>query len=256
VTLVLPVKSKVEITVVALAKDVTRGRSRFFVGMAVLIAVIVFVGFSPTFYLRGTFNPDRDLSILLHVHGFASSAWIVLFLLQTVLIVNGSPSLHRRLGWVMAGLAACIVMLMAAAIVEQLRRVPAEPPPPIALALSVFDIIVFSTLVSSAIYLRKRADWHKRLLLSATILLLGAPMVRIVVLFGVHDIPKIMLLWPVMTDLVFVPCFICDFLTRRKVHPAYLVGLGLIMLDQIAQPTVLALPAWTNLANALQRLVI
>jgi hypothetical protein len=225
------------------------------VAMAVLIAVIVFVGFSPTFYLRSTFNPDKSLSIFLHVHGFALSAWIVLFLVQTLLIVNGSPGLHRRVGWVMAGLAACIVMLMSAAIVEQLRRVPPEPPPPIALALGVFDIIVFATLVSSAIYLRKRADWHKRLLLSATILLLGAPMVRIVVLFGVDDILKIMLLCPVITDLVFVPCFIYDFLTRRRVHPAYLVGLGLITMDQIAQPTVLALPAWTRLANALQRLV-
>jgi hypothetical protein len=241
--------------VIAVAGDVARGRSRFFVAMAVLVVAIVFVGFSPTFYLRGTFNPDKDLSILLHVHGFALSAWIVLFLVQTLLIVNGSPSLHRRLGWVMAGLAACIAMLMAAAIIEQLRRVPPEPPPPVALALSVFDIIVFSTLVSSAIYLRKRADWHKRLLLSATILLLGAPMVRIVVLLGVHDIFKIMVLWPIMTDLIFVPCFVDDFLTRRKVHPAYFVALGLILMDQIAQPAVLALPAWTNLANALQRLV-
>ena len=240
---------------IAIARDVARGRSRFFAAMAVLIVVIVFVGFLPTFYLRGTFNPDKSLSILLHVHGLALSAWIVLFLVQTLLIVNGSPGLHRRLGWVMAGLAACIVTLMAAAIVEQLRRVPPEPPPPIALALSVFDIIVFSTLVSSAIYLRKRADWHKRLLLSATILLLGAPMVRIVVMFGVHDILKIMIFWPLMTDLVFVPCLIYDFLTRRRVHPAYYVGVGLIMMDQIAQPTVLALPAWTHLANALQRLV-
>jgi hypothetical protein len=33
--------------------------------------------------------------------------------------------------------------------VIQLRRVPREPPPAIALALGVFDIIVVSTLVSS-----------------------------------------------------------------------------------------------------------
>jgi hypothetical protein len=222
--------------------------------MATLVAVIVLIGFSPTFYLRGTFNPQKDLSILLQVHGFALSAWIILFIVQTVLIAKGSPRLHRRLGWVMAGLAVCIVGLMSAAIVEQLRRVPPEPPPPIALALGMFDIIVFSTLVSTAIFLRKRADWHKRLLLSATILLLGAPMVRIVILLGVHDILKVMLLWPLMTDLLFAPCFVYDFRTRRQVHPAYLVGLGLILMDQIAQPTVLALPAWTNFANALQRL--
>jgi hypothetical protein len=241
---------------IAFASDVARGRTRFFVGMAVLIAVVVFVGFAPTFYLRGAFNPHKELSILLHVHGFALSAWIVLFVTQTVLIVNGSPSLHRRLGWVMTGFAACIVVLMSAAIVEQLRRVPPEPPPPVALALGAFDIIVFSTLVSSAILLRKRADWHKRLLLSATILLPGAPITRIVLLLGVHDVTKIMLLAPLLTDLLFVPCFIYDFRSRSRVHPAYLVGLGLVLMDEIVQPTVLALPAWTAFANELRRLVI
>ena len=223
--------------------------------MAAVVAAVVLVGFSPSFYLRSTFNPGKGLSILLHVHGFVLSAWIVLFLVQTILIVRGSPTLHRRLGWVMSGLAACIVVLMSAAIVEQLRRVPPEPPPPVALALGAFDIVVFTTLVSMAIYFRRRPDWHKRLMLSATILLLGAPMVRIVVLFGVRDISKIMLLWPIMTDLLFVACFAYDFATRRKVHPAYFVGLGLVMLDQIGQPTVLSWPAWTNFANALQRLV-
>ena len=78
---------------------------------------------------------------------------------------------------------------------------------------------------------------------------------RIVVLFGVHDILKIMLLAPILIDLLFVPCFIYDFRTRRKVHPAFLVGVGLVMMDQIAQPTVMAWPAWTNFANALRRLV-
>jgi hypothetical protein len=66
--------------------------------MAAAVAVAVFIGFAPTFYLRYRFNPDKGLSILLHVHGFALSAWIVLFLVQTILIARGSPILHRRLG--------------------------------------------------------------------------------------------------------------------------------------------------------------
>ena len=54
-------------------------------------------------------------------------------------------------------------------------------PPPLALALSAFDIAVFAMLVGAAIYLRRQPDWHKRLMLSATILLLGAPMFRFVI---------------------------------------------------------------------------
>jgi hypothetical protein len=236
-------------------KALTRARNPFFLVMAVAIAVTVFVGFSPTFYLRSTFNPDKGLSILLHVHGFALSTWIALFLVQTILIVRGSPTLHRRLGWMMVGLAACIVVLMGAAIVEQLRRTPPSPPAPFALAFAGFDIIVFAVLVGAAIYWRKRPDWHKRLMLSATILLVEAAVVRIVAFHGIHEPRYLQLSQYVSAVFFFVPCFTYDWATRRKIHPANIVGLTLIMMDQIVQPIVLSWPAWTNFANELQRLV-
>jgi len=240
---------------IGVSKDLAKARSPFFVVMAGAVAVTVFVGFAPTFYLRGTFNPDKALSILLHVHGFALSAWIVLFLVQTILIVRGAPTLHRRLGWVMAGLAASIVVLMGAAIVEQMRRVPPIPPPPFALAFGLFDIIVFATLVGGAIYWRKRPDWHKRLMLSATILLVEAAVVRIVAFHGVHQ-PLYLILSQFSSALLFfIPCFAYDWATRRRIHPANIAGLTLIMMDQIIQPIVLSWPAWTTIANALQRLV-
>jgi len=140
----------------------TNARTQFFLAMAVAVTVTVFVGFAPTFYLRSTFVPDKSLSFLLHIHGFALSAWIALFLLQTILIVRRSPTLHRRLGWMMVGLAASIAVLMGAAIVEQLRRVPPTLAAPFALAFGAFDIIVFATLVSWAIFWPRRPDWHKR----------------------------------------------------------------------------------------------
>ncbi len=240
---------------IGVAKDVARARNPFFVVMATAVAATVFVGFSPTFYLRGTFHPDKGLSILLHIHGFALSAWIVLFLVQTIPIVRGSPTLHRRLGWVMVGLAASIVVLMSAAIVEQLRRTPPEPPPPFALAFGGFDIIVFATLVGLAIYWRKRTDWHKRLMLSASILLMEAAAVRIVVFHGVSEPKYLMLSQYCSAFLFFIPCFAYDWATRGRIHRATIVGLALILMDQIAQPMVLSWPPWTHFANALQRLV-
>jgi hypothetical protein len=223
--------------------------------MAIAILVTVALGFGPTFYLRSAFHPHNGLPAVLRVHGFALSAWVFLFLVQTVLIVRGSKTLHRRLGWAMAGLAASIVLLMGAAIVDQLRRVPPPFPAAFALAFGMFDIIVYATLVGWAVHWRKRADWHKRLMLSATILLLGAAVVRIVAFNGIHDPHYFEIAEYSSSILFFIPCFAYDWATRRNIHPANIFGLTLILMDLTIQPLVLAWGPWTDFANAVQRLV-
>ncbi len=178
------------------------------------------------------------------------------FLIQTLLIARGSRRLHQRLGWIGAGIAGAMIMLVTAAVIEQLRRVNGFPPPPLALALSVFDIVVFAGLVGAALYYRKRSDWHKRFMLSATIVLLGAPMFRVVVqAIGLDDITKVSIVSTLLVDAFFLPCFAYDFLTRRKIHPAYLIAFVLIVLDQVTQAIVVSWPPWVSFANVLQRLV-
>jgi uncharacterized membrane protein YozB (DUF420 family) len=228
----------------------------FFVVMASAVIITVFAGFAPTFYLRGSFAQTRPMSVLLHVHGVVFSAWVSFFLLQTLLIERGSRRLHQRLGWIGAGIATAMVILVAAAVVEELRRVNGFPPPPLALALSAFDIIVFAILVGAALYFRKRSDWHKRFMLSATIVLLGAPMFRFVIhLIGRSDMARVSIVSTLLVDAFFLPCFAYDLLTRRKIHPAYLVALMLIVLDRVAQATVVSWTPWINFSQALQRMV-
>lgn len=55
--------------------------------------------------------------------------------------------------------------------------------------------------------------------------------------------------------LFFVPCFVNDWVRRRRIYPANIVGLTPIMMNQMIQPIVLSRPAWTSFANAWQRLV-
>jgi hypothetical protein len=228
----------------------------FFAVMASAVIVTVFAGFAPTFYLRGSFTQTRPMSVLLHIHGIVFSAWVSLFLVQTLLIARGSRRLHQRMGWLGAGIAAAMIILVTAAVIEQLRRVHGFPPPPLALALSAFDIIVFAILVGAALYFRRRSDWHKRFMLSATIVLLGAPMFRAVIHYlGRSDMAKVSIVSTLLVDGFFLPCFAYDLLTRRRIHPAYFVALVLIVLDQVAQATVVSWTPWIDFANALQRLV-
>lgn len=233
------------------------GRRLFFVIMASAVIATVFAGFAPTFYLRGSFTQDRPMSLLLHIHGIVFSAWVTVFLLQTILIARGSRRLHQQFGWVAVGIAAMMVILVVAAMIEQLRRVGGFPPPPLALALSVFDIIVFAILVGAAIYCRKQPEWHRRFMLSATILLLGAPMFRVVIHYvGITDMSKVGIVSTLLVDAFFLPCFAYDLVARRRIHPAYLVALVLIILDQVAQVKVVTWEPWINFSLAMQRLVI
>lgn len=232
-----------------------RGRV-FFVLMASAIIVAVFAGFAPTFYLRGSFVQTRPMSALLHVHGIVFSAWVTLFLVQSFLISRGSRRLHQRLGWLGATIAASMVILVLAANVEELRRVNGFPPPPLALSLSLFDITAFALLVGGAIFLRKRPDWHKRFMLSATILLLGAPMFRLAVnLIGRSDMGRVSIIGTLLVDAFFVPCFIYDLVTRRRIHPAFVIGLAIALVDQTVQIWVMSWKPWSDFAYAMQRLV-
>jgi hypothetical protein len=61
----------------------------------------VFVGFVPTFFLRGVLAPvppSATLTPLLIVHGLANTLWIVLFFGQVSLVASQWVALHRRLG--------------------------------------------------------------------------------------------------------------------------------------------------------------
>ncbi len=96
---------------------------RFFTGLAVAVALSVFAGFAPTYYLKGLYG-TRVLSPFLHFHGMLFTSWILLFVTQTTLVAAKRTDLHRRLGIVGALLAvAMLVVGTAVAVAAAKRRV-------------------------------------------------------------------------------------------------------------------------------------
>ncbi len=163
-------------------------RSRgFFVWMAAALAVAVLWGFAPTYFFRA-FITTRDLSPLVHAHGFVFSAWIALFITQTVLVANHRTGIHRRLGLAGILLATAVVGLGITVDVVSLR--PAQRAAweaaggPVAsfawlASRNAGDLMIFGVLVAAAVLLRRRSDAHKRLMLVACLALMTAPMARI-----------------------------------------------------------------------------
>ena len=94
----------------------------FFVTMALAIAVTVFVGFAPTFYLRSSAPSLPALPLYLQMHGAAFTAWVILFATQVGLVASGEAQRHRQLGWLGAALAAAMVVSGTTAGVLSMRR--------------------------------------------------------------------------------------------------------------------------------------
>lgn len=222
----------------------------FFSAMSIVIVAIVFVGFMRSFYLASYFGRPA-LSPLRVVHGTAFTSWVVLFAVQTTLIATGRRDLHRKLGYAGAVLAAIMVPLGLVLAVESARagRAPPGLPPLGFLIIPVFDMLVFAPLVAAAVYYRNQAAMHKRLMLIATVSLLGAAMARVtgtpgaggpLVFFGVPD-------------LLLVCGAIYDRRALGRVHPAYKWGGGLVVGSQVLRLALLTSSPWLAIAALLTR---
>src|SRR3954470_23448155 len=87
-----------------------RRTRRFYVGMAIAMAITVFVGFSRSYFLKGWYGTP-ELSRLLHLHGAVFTTWVLFFVAQTALVASGRTYLHRKMGIAGAVLAAVVAVL-------------------------------------------------------------------------------------------------------------------------------------------------
>lgn len=208
----------------------------FFCTMALLATLIVFWGFSPTFYQRHAELPS--LSTLLMVHGTAFTAWILLFITQVSLVAANRRDLHKRLGIVGAVLAACMVVLGTLTAIDAMRRGNAPVPqldPRSFFVIPMRDIALFTVLVGSGLYWRRDPAMHKRLMLLSTLAMLDAAFARIPLPWIAAGGPPVFF---GLVDLLVLAGFVYDWRTRGRVHPAFVWG-GLLVI--LTQPLALAI---------------
>jgi hypothetical protein len=224
----------------------TRQRSKFYFGMAVAMSAIVFVGFGPSFYLNGWFGtalgapPLAAMPTLIVVHGLVLTAWMLMLMAQTGLVANGHTPWHRRLGIAGAGVAAAVFVLGMAAQMASTRRdvlsgaYDAAPFSRRIVLAGFVTILVFGALAGLAILWRRRADIHRRLILLATIAILGAGAARMgrIVEVAVPSIAPLPWFGLALTNLFIVALVVHDWRTARRVHPATLYGSLAVLATQ------------------------
>lgn len=226
----------------------------FYSGMAIAMALTVFVGFARTYYLSAYFGTTttfsgRPFSNLTRLHAALFTTWVLLFIVQTSLVATHRVRLHKRLGIAVASLGALMIVMGTATALKAALDGAAPPgiTPRAFLAIPLGDMVVFATLLSSAMWLRANKDAHKRLMLLAYTAILAAAVARI---------PGVLPLGPLwFFGLTFVPvlalCVTYDFATRRSVHPAYLWGGALLILSVPARLAISTSHTWQSLAERL-----
>ena len=75
------------------AKPGPRLDHRFYLIVSLVLALIVFIGFAPTYYLKGFFH-GSPLPLLVQLHGFVMTLWYALFIVQISLASTGRFALH------------------------------------------------------------------------------------------------------------------------------------------------------------------
>lgn len=214
---------------------------RFYLAFVLLIFGAVLLGFGRTFFLRAWFPEWVDLHApkepYFLLHGTVATAWFVTLIAQSSLVTAGRVDLHRRLGKLSMGLAAAVIVTGIAAAVIAARRptgfIDITDPPQVFLAVPLVGLLQFAVFVILAYRWRGNAQAHKRLMLLATLGIIGASVVRWP--FDIMSEPS-----PVpgysLVDLAalayLLPLVAWDLTTLKRIHPVTLVG-GLALIAMV-----------------------
>ena len=204
----------------------------FYLGCGLIGLLVVAVGFGYTYLLpvsRGTFSAPW----FVHLHGAFSLVWVLLFIGQAALVKAERTPLHRKIGRTALPLAFFIWGSGITTAIWAANRDIREQGTAATSALlgTVTGLSIFLLLVGAAIVARKRSDWHKRLVLLATIHLLWPAFFRLRHWLPAVPDPEI---WLALVTAYF-PIFIAAVRDRwiyGKVHPVWLVVAPLLILEQ------------------------
>jgi hypothetical protein len=205
--------------------DTERAERKFFFIMACVMALTIIAGFSTNLILgRSSFS----LPLIYHVHAFVFMGWVALYLTQNGLIATDNVAIHRRLGWLAALWVPVMVGLgMTMTIVSARKGGRFFFDVNEFLFGNALQLLVFASLVTAAITLRRRTDWHRRLMYCSMAVLTGPGLGRM--------LPMPLFIpwawWVVISASLIFPVIgmIADRRRRGRVHPAWLWGIGAVL---------------------------
>lgn len=220
----------------------------FFAALALSYVIVAMLGFGPNIL---SYHAGRlALSWAAILHGVLMSAWLLLLMTQASLPALRYTHIHRRLGVAIAAFAFLIwISMMAVSVRQILVKHPREGHFLFnILLLQILASVLFPLFVAWAIREIRRPSWHKRLMVFAMVVPLGAAVDRIQWL-PMGEAGQWMLF--LYLDVLMLPLVIFDVATLRKLHPATAIGLSIVLLSQAAVLALWGTPQWFRLAYSI-----
>jgi hypothetical protein len=234
-------------TIVAAGTDRKASERKFYSRMALFLVFLVLLGFGPSFYLRGIVpsypRPNPTLPPTVILHGTVFSLWMALIIAQTQLIAARKHAVHMQLGKLGMLFAILMIPVMYLTAVWQVAR--ANQPPftdPLTWTIVPLAVIIpFAILIWSGWQHRRDVQFHKRVMLSAAIMVVMGPAIgRLPIapptLIGI----SIQLLLGLA---LFIPLFLWDRKTIGQLHAATKLGFAMASIT-VAIPLAVF---WFNL---------
>ena len=218
----------------------------------VYAVVIIGFGFAPPVTDRFFDDYREPASTALVVHVWSFSAWMFLLAFQAFISATRRLELHRQVGIVMLPLAAAMIWSgLASELQFQQRSLESGQDNSGFFAVTATYLLTFLVLVSAAWWHRRNPPAHKRLMLLATAAILGGAHMRI---WGdawseswFEESAASRLLFFFGGTLIIVGMgLVYDLLTRRRLHPAYIVGAPLLLASFILAIALHDSPAWSE----------
>lgn len=224
--------------------------------MGVVALAAVGIGFSTTYFIPvagGTFAGP----VVAHIHGLLFIIWIAMMLSQSMLVRQGKSGLHRTLGQVALPLAVAMAASGLGVGTFAVSRDLAARAGDFAysqLVGVVAAMAIFVIYVSIALAARRKPDWHKRMMLLATVAVLWPAWFRFRHLLPFVPHPDIVL-GVVVSDSLVVVAMMRDRLKFGQIHPAYLIFGLLLIGEHVGEALFFDTPIWRTAAKSIYQIL-
>jgi hypothetical protein len=225
-------------------------RNRFPQFAIAALAALTVGSFARTYYLKFLFGLP-PLTLAAHLHGLIATTWLVLHYTQARLIAAHRVALHKRLGIFTACLGAVLAIHafhFAVAGVAAGHAPPGRNPLEF-LSVPMGTITMFALFLASALALRKKREWHKRLMFLASLSLILPAAGRLDSLIMVPlGLPRAVIgFW--LTFVFVAWAWANDWRKLGRIHPAYIYG-GIALLVSVPARRALGFTdAWQPIAQ-------